>query len=226
MRRTLGLGRSAPRLPLTGSCPPSTGTTARGRQRLPRWSAPGWAAACPDTPRRAGGGRRAFGRSGAAGRGHGGARAPRRDHDRHGSLAAAVAAQRRGGPPRQDPAVGGAGPQRNPPRQDPPSPACRGGMHTLVSSSWPNYAAAAWGLLTAPARAGAWTPDGWRIRQRNRDSGRRGQRSKRMTPACWWWRLTALSAVGCMQDAVPDLAGYPPGAGPEVKLVTLVVDLP
>jgi len=38
--------------------------------------------------------------------------------------------------------------------------------------------------------------------------------------------LDGPSAVGLLDGAVPDLAPLRPGAGPDVKLVTLVVDLP
>jgi oxygen-dependent protoporphyrinogen oxidase len=38
--------------------------------------------------------------------------------------------------------------------------------------------------------------------------------------------LDGPSAVGLLKDAVPDLAAHRPEAGPAVKLVTLVVDLP
>jgi oxygen-dependent protoporphyrinogen oxidase len=145
---------------------------------------------------------------------------------RHGSLAAAVAAQRRG------PA---AAPSATPPAEAPRSTAApstagpslakagsavaglEGGMHTLIS--------ALLGVLRAGgvtlhhgrrADAVARTPGGWRV-----TAGHETYDAGLLVVA-----LDGPAAVGLLAEAVPGLAGKRPESGPDVKLVTLVVDVP
>lgn len=133
----------------------------------------------------------------------------------HGSLAAAVGAQRRGA------ATGGR------PVPGAPSPALqkagsavaglRGGMHTLIPA-----------LLAELRRQGVTLLGGTRADSVERTAG--------------GWRVTAGStaydaallvvavegpaAIKLLAGALPELAGHRPEPGPDVSLVTLVVDLP
>ena len=139
----------------------------------------------------------------------------------HGSLAAAVAAQRRGA------RAGGAGGEGAAPRAPAAPPALqkagsavaglRGGMHTLITA-----------LLTEARRGGVTllhgtkadsverTADGWRVTSGDtvRDAGL-------LVVA-----VDGPAAVRLLSGALPELAGLRPEAGPDVSLVTLVVDLP
>ncbi|MFM9429627.1 protoporphyrinogen oxidase [Arthrobacter sp. MP_2.3] len=133
----------------------------------------------------------------------------------HGSLAAAVAAQRRGA------RAGGAGGEgAAPPALQKAGSAVaglRGGMHTLITA-----------LLTEARRGGVTllngtkadsverTADGWRVTSGDtvRDAGL-------LVVA-----VDGPAAVGLLSGALPELAGLRPEAGPDVSLVTLVVDLP
>lgn len=134
----------------------------------------------------------------------------------HGSLGAAVAAQRRGNTAGKGPAAG----------QDPAAPPAKagsavaglqGGMHTLITVLVAELRQRGVRLLTR-TRAGAVarTANGWRV-----SAGERTYDAGLLVVA-----LDGPSAVGLMMEAVPDLAAHRPGAGPDVKLVTLVVDLP
>lgn len=128
---------------------------------------------------------------------------------RHGSLAAAVAAQRRG------PAEGGAGTAAA--KAGSAVAGLRGGMHTLVSALVADLRRLGVELVSGTrADAVARVPDGWRIAAGN----------KAYDAGVLVVALDGPSAVGLLQDAVPALAGHRPGPGPEVRLVTLVVDLP
>ena len=131
----------------------------------------------------------------------------------HGSLAAAVAAQRRGG----------AAPQKTglqtPAPQKPGSAVAglRGGMHTLVTALVADLRRRGVTLLaTTPAEAVERTAQGWRV-----TSGKAAYDAGLLVVA-----VDGPAAVGLLQDTLPELAARRPAAGPDVGLVTLVVDLP
>jgi len=124
----------------------------------------------------------------------------------HGSLAAAVAAQRRGAAASAQPARAGSA-----------VAGLLGGMHTLVTALVAELGRRGVTLLTGTrADSVAKTGDGWRVA-----AGERTYDAGLLVVA-----LDGPSAVGLLQDAMPDLAVHRPAAGPDVKLVTLVVDLP
>ncbi len=90
-------------------------------------------------------------------------------------------------------------------------------MHTLVTALVAELRQRGVRLLNSTrADAVARTAGGWRV-----SAGERTYDAGLLVVA-----LDGPSAVGLMQEAVPDLAAHRPGAGPDVKLVTLVVDLP
>jgi oxygen-dependent protoporphyrinogen oxidase len=123
----------------------------------------------------------------------------------HGSLAAAVAAQRRGA---SGPSVAKAGSA---------VAGLEDGMHTLVTALLNDLRKRGVTLLTGvPARAVERTADGWRV-----TAGESTYDGGLLVVA-----LPGPDAVGLLQEAVPALAGRSPGHGPDVRLVTLVVDLP
>jgi oxygen-dependent protoporphyrinogen oxidase len=134
---------------------------------------------------------------------------------RHGSLAAAVSAQRRAG----------AGSPAHNNRSQEPAPAKAGsavaglerGMHTLVTALVDDLRTRGVALLSAtPASAVARTAEGWRV----------------SSPGATFDAVLLVvgvdgpAAVGLLEAAVPSLAGRRPPAGPDVKLVTLVLDKP
>jgi protoporphyrinogen/coproporphyrinogen III oxidase len=140
---------------------------------------------------------------------------------RHGSLAAAVAAQRKGtGTP--------DGPAQGSPRQPAATPGkpakagsavagLKGGMHTLVTELVADLRARGVQLLPGTAAtAVARTPDGWKV-----TAGEGSYAGDVLVVA-----LDGPSAIQLLGAAVPALAAHQPGPGPLVKLVTLVVDLP
>ena len=133
----------------------------------------------------------------------------------HGSLAAAVGAQRRGAP-----TAGGPGPGAPSPGLQKAGSAVaglRGGMHTLIPA-----------LLAELGRQGVTLLAGTRADSVERTAG--------------GWRVTAggtaydagllvvavegPAAIELLAGALPELAGHRPEPGPDVSLVTLVVDLP
>lgn len=135
---------------------------------------------------------------------------------RHGSLAAAVAAQRKGTGV-QGSRVPGSGGQRVPAKAGSAVAGLTGGMHTLVAALVADLRRRGVELLPGTrADAVARTAAGWRI----------AARGEAYDADVLVIALDGPSAVGLLEDAVPALAGHRPGAGPEVKLVTLVVDLP
>jgi oxygen-dependent protoporphyrinogen oxidase len=145
----------------------------------------------------------------------------------HGSLAAAVAAQRRGSASRQDDVTGqdnaaatsqpAAAPAAPPAKAGSAVAGLRGGMHTLITALVAELRRCGVRLLSSTrADAVARTANGWRV-----SAGERTYDASLLVVA-----LDGPSAVGLVQEAVPDLAAHRPGAGPDVKLVTLVVDLP
>lgn len=123
----------------------------------------------------------------------------------HGSLAAAVAAQRRGA---GKPSLAKAGSA---------VAGLEGGMHTLVTALIKDLRQRGVTLLTgSKARAVERTPGGWRV-----TAGESTYDGGLLVVA-----LPGPDAVGLLQEAVPALAGRSPGHGPDIRLVTLAVDLP
>jgi oxygen-dependent protoporphyrinogen oxidase len=130
---------------------------------------------------------------------------------RHGSLAAAVAAQRRG------PVAAGPG---RPPLDKAGSAVAslKGGMHTLVTALADDLKRRGVTLLTgSAARTVTRTADGWRVVT----AGETAYDAGLLVVA-----LPGPAAVGLLQDAVPALAGRVPESGPDVRLVTLAVNVP
>lgn len=161
---------------------------------------------------------------------------------RHGSLAAAVAAQRRapaqaagakaadapatGAKAAHAPAAGGA-------KAGSAVAGLKGGMHTLVSALVADLRRRGVEMATGSrARSATRTRDGWRIVADAATIGNETGSHPNGTAATTYDAdllvvgLDGPAAIGLLEDAVPALAGHRPGPGPEVKLVTLVVDLP
>jgi oxygen-dependent protoporphyrinogen oxidase len=136
---------------------------------------------------------------------------------RHGSLAAAVAAQRRA------PAEGARGAKAGS-----AVAGLKGGMHTLVSALVADLRRRGVQMVTGSrARSATRTPDGWRIATANGTPGTGTVPTGETYDAgVLVVALDGPAAVSLLEEAVPALAGHRPGPGPEVKLVTLVVDLP
>jgi len=123
----------------------------------------------------------------------------------HGSLAAAVAAQRRAS---TQPSVAKAGSA---------VAGLEGGMHTLVSALLSDLGSRGVTLLGGTAAdAVERTADGWRV-----TAGDTTYDGGLLVVA-----LPGPGAVGLLQEALPALDGRSPEGGPDVRLVTLVVDLP
>jgi oxygen-dependent protoporphyrinogen oxidase len=122
---------------------------------------------------------------------------------KHGSLAAAVAAQRRNsaGPAKAGSAVAGL----------------EGGMHTLVSALVNDLRARGVTLLPGTRAASvARTSEGWRV----------GTAEKTYDAGLLVVAVDGPAAVGLLEEAVPAIAGKKPGSGPDIQLVTLVLDKP
>jgi protoporphyrinogen/coproporphyrinogen III oxidase len=122
---------------------------------------------------------------------------------KHGSLAAAVAAQRRNsaGPAKAGSAVAGL----------------EGGMHTLVSALVSDLRARGVTLLSGSrAVSVARTPEGWRV----------GAAGKTYDAGLLAVAVDGPAAVGLLEAAVPAIAGKRPASGPDVQLVTVVLDKP
>jgi oxygen-dependent protoporphyrinogen oxidase len=129
---------------------------------------------------------------------------------RHGSLAAAVAAQRKGT------GVQGSGGQAAAAKAGSAVAGLKGGMHTLVAALVADLRRRGVDLVPGTrADAAARTPAGWRV----------AAQGETYDADVLVIALDGPAAVGLLEDAVPALAGHRPGPGPEVKLVTLVVDL-
>ncbi|MEC5179013.1 protoporphyrinogen oxidase [Arthrobacter sp. CG_A4] len=153
----------------------------------------------------------------------------------HGSLAAAVTALRSGAPGR-----GGADSSARPPATPAHPPASgapatagvtdpgpqkagsavaglRGGMFTLVSALLADLRRRGVTLLSnTPAGSVERTADGWRVA-----AGDTAYDAGLLVIA-----VEGPAAVGLLTATLPELARRRPGAGPDVSLVTLVVDLP
>ncbi|MDQ0866072.1 protoporphyrinogen oxidase [Arthrobacter globiformis] len=135
---------------------------------------------------------------------------------RHGSLAAAVAAQRKGTGTRAT-ATQGPSAQGRPAKAGSAVAGLRGGMHTLITELVADLRARGVQLLPGTAAtAVARTPHGWVVA-----AGEDSHTADVLVVA-----LDGPSAVRLLGDAVPALTGHQPGPGPVVKLVTLVVDVP
>ena len=146
----------------------------------------------------------------------------------HGSLAAAVSAQRRGGGTNRAgaPAAGasaGAGQDLQADHADKPAKAgsavagLEGGMHILVEALVADLRGRGVTLLAGTAAASvSRTPDGWLV-----DAAGTIFRTALLVMA-----VDGPAAVGLLEHAVPLIAGKKPASGPDVKLVTLVLDKP
>ncbi|WP_445153841.1 protoporphyrinogen oxidase [Arthrobacter sp. Hor0625] len=151
----------------------------------------------------------------------------------HGSLAAAVAAQRR--PAADRPTAGNPAqhsPAQHSPAQDSHAPGSHapglrkagsavagllGGMHTLVTALLAELQGLGATLLSATrAEAVQRIPGGWRI-----STGTARIDAGRLVVA-----VEGPAAVALLADALPALAALSPDPGPDVRLVTLVVDQP
>lgn len=137
---------------------------------------------------------------------------------RHGSLAAAVAAQRRG--PATAGAALGAESGAAPPQVAKAGSAVaglEGGMHTLISALVSDLRSRGVALVSgARADTAVRASHGWRV-----TAGETTYDAGVLVVA-----LDGPAAVGLLEGAVPGLAGKQPGSGPDVRLVTLVVDIP
>lgn len=135
----------------------------------------------------------------------------------HGSLAAAVAAQRRGPggterAPRQPAAAAG-----RPAKAGSAVAGLEGGMHTLVDALVKDLRARNVMLRAGtPAASVARTSGRWRV-----VSGTETFDSEVLVVA-----VDGPAAVELLAHAVPAVSGRKPGAGPDVRLVTLVLDNP
>ncbi|WP_461187230.1 protoporphyrinogen oxidase [Arthrobacter sp. Z4-13] len=121
----------------------------------------------------------------------------------HGSLAAAVAAQRRNsrGPAKAGSAVAGL----------------EGGMHTLVNALVSDLRGRGVTLLPGTrATSVVRTPEGWRV----------DALGDKFAAGLLAVAVDGPAAVGLLEQAVPAIAGKQPGSGPDVQLVTLVLDKP
>jgi protoporphyrinogen/coproporphyrinogen III oxidase len=135
----------------------------------------------------------------------------------NGTLAAAVAAQRRGSASRQGGAPDGQQSAGQPAKAGAAVAGLNGGMHTLITALTAELRRRGVSLIGgASAGSVTRTAGGWRV-----SAGERTFDAGLLVVA-----LDGPTAVGLLQDAVPELAVHRPGAGPDVKLVTLVVDLP
>jgi oxygen-dependent protoporphyrinogen oxidase len=126
---------------------------------------------------------------------------------KHGSLAAAVAAQRKAAP----------GPGSAPAKAGSAVGGLKGGMNTLVSALVKDLRDRGVEMLSGK-RVGyvSKTGNGWRV-----TAGETTYDAGRLVVA-----LDGPAAVGLLETAIPELAGLRPAAGPLVSLVTMVVDLP
>ncbi|MGO4492614.1 protoporphyrinogen oxidase [Arthrobacter sp. 2YAF22_2] len=142
----------------------------------------------------------------------------------HGSLAAAVAAQRRGAAPSAT-APTGATPAAQ--RSGTPRPGLqkagsavaglRGGMHTLIDALVRELRGLDVALLSGTRADGVQrTLGGWRV-----TAGRSVFDAERLVVA-----VEGPAAVALLAGTLPGLTELRPAAGPDVRLVTLVLDSP
>ncbi|MEE9096636.1 protoporphyrinogen oxidase [Pseudarthrobacter phenanthrenivorans] len=130
---------------------------------------------------------------------------------RHGSLAAAVSAQRRGaGTP-------GKAPGAQPAKAGSAVAGLNRGMHTLVDALVADLRGRGVTLLPGtPATTISRSPAGWHVQ----GAGTTFHGTLLVVA------VEGPAAVGLLEQAVPAVAGKKPAAGPDVKLVTLVLDKP
>jgi oxygen-dependent protoporphyrinogen oxidase len=135
----------------------------------------------------------------------------------HGSLAAAVASQRRGAaafPGGQGGSPTSAG---QPAKAGSAVAGLEGGMHTLVDALVADLGARGVTLLTGTCAVSAGRDgDGWQVASPDRTF-----RADLLVVA-----VDGPAAVDLLRDTVPGIAGKKPASGPDVKLVTLVLDQP
>jgi protoporphyrinogen/coproporphyrinogen III oxidase len=151
---------------------------------------------------------------------------------RHGSLAAAVAAQRR--TPAQASADGAGGERAGAAKAGSAVAGLKGGMHTLVAALVADLQQRGVNLVSGVrARSVARTAGGWRVTAAAAAGDGTGgagggteETEQTYDAGVLVVALDGPAAVGLLESAVPALAGHRPAPGPEVKLVTLVVDLP
>jgi len=130
---------------------------------------------------------------------------------KHGSLAAAVAAQRRPAG-----AAGMSSPGR-PAKAGSAVAGLEGGMHTLVDALVADLRRRGVNLVAGMAvTAVNRTPDAWGV-----DTS-----GAPFTGDLLVMAVDGPAAVGLLETAVPAINGKQPAAGPDVKLVTLVLDQP
>jgi oxygen-dependent protoporphyrinogen oxidase len=136
---------------------------------------------------------------------------------RHGSLAAAVSAQRQGardaarGEGQPAPATG------RPAKAGSAVAGLDGGMHTLVDALLQDLRDREVTLLAETAAVSvAREPEGWQVKSAGRTFG----------AAVLVVAVDGPAAVDLLENAVPAIAGKKPASGPDVKLVTLVLDNP
>lgn len=147
----------------------------------------------------------------------------------HGSLAGAVAAQRRGpaavGAQRQQPAERPEHPEHPGQAAGQPGPAkagsavagLRGGMHTLIAALLAELRGLDVSLLSSSrADAVERQSGGWRV-----TSGNARYEAERLVVA-----IEGPAAVDLLAGTLPALESLRPEAGPDVRLVTLVLDRP
>ncbi len=141
---------------------------------------------------------------------------------KHGSLAAAVLAQRRraGAPAAQQAQRAEPGqpdPSRKPAKAGSAVAGLEGGMHTLVDALVGDLRSRGVTLLLDTAvTVVARTPDGWRVEAAGTSH----------SAALLVMAVEGPAAVELLEGAVPAIAGKKPASGPDVKLVTLVLDKP
>ncbi|UKA48569.1 protoporphyrinogen oxidase [Arthrobacter sp. FW305-123] len=132
----------------------------------------------------------------------------------HGSLAAAVATQRKTA---QRPAASAAGAASGPAKAGSAVAGLKGGMNTLVEALVADLRERGVQLLSGcHADAVVKTTDGWRV-----TAGESTFDAGRLVVA-----LDGPAAVGLLEKSLPELSGLRPAPGPLVSLVTMVVDLP
>jgi len=132
----------------------------------------------------------------------------------HGSLAAAVKAQRRASTPATP-----AGPQKGASLQKAGSAVAglRGGMHTLVTALLAELTDLGVTLRAGTPAAGVRrTSTGWRV-----TAGGEEFDAGRLVVA-----VEGPAAVNLLSEVLPEITALRPAAGPDVKLVTLVLDRP
>ena len=134
----------------------------------------------------------------------------------HGSLAAAVAAQRNGASSSSG-ASSGTGASSGPAKAGSAVAGLKGGMNTLVDALVADLRERGVQLLTdRRASDVVKTRQGWRV-----TAGDSQYDAGRLVVA-----LDGPAAVGLLEKSLPELSGLRPAPGPLVSLVTMVVDLP